>query len=135
MIEAIEIQQQVTFLYCDDLERATLFYRDVVGLKMVLDQGGCRIFGVAGEAFLGICQCREERSVSSDGVTFTFVTQNVDHWYDRLCSAGIETLGPPSRSDEFQIYRFFARDPEGHLLEFQRFLNPAWPHPVSAQKR
>ncbi len=37
------IEQQVTFLYTDDFEKTTMFYEEVVGLELVLDQGACRI--------------------------------------------------------------------------------------------
>jgi hypothetical protein len=34
--------------------------------------------------------------------------------------------GPPERSDQFGVYCFFARDPNGYLLEFQTFLDRGW---------
>ena len=37
--------------------------------------------------------------------------------------------GPPKVNPTYDIYNFFARDPDGHLVEFQRFLDPAWPAP------
>jgi hypothetical protein len=32
--------------------------------------------------------------------------------------------GPPRVNDRYQIYQFFAKDPEGRQLEFQAFLHP-----------
>ncbi len=121
------VDQQVTFVYCRDLAACAGFYADVLGLELAIDQGGCRIFRVAGEAFVGLCRCRGDHSVSRDGVTLTFVTEDVDGWHAHLAEQGVEILAPPSESVEFRIYRFFARDPEGHLLEFQRFLSDDWP--------
>ncbi len=120
------IEQQVTFLYVKDLEKSAGFYAEVIGLEQVLDQGGCRIFRVAGEAFLGICR-DEKRAVVPEGVTFTFVTPDVDQWHARLVAAGAAIVTPPRENVRFKIYNFFARDPEGYLIEFQRFLDPAWP--------
>ncbi len=124
------ITQQVIFVYSSDMERSAAFYRDVLGLREVLDQGQCRIFRTAGEAFLGICRTRKGRSVTRDGVVLTFVTDDVDGWHRRLVEHNLEVLGPPSESAEFKVYGFFARDPDGHLIEFQRFLNPDWPAPA-----
>ena len=125
------VDQQVTFLYCQELDASTKFYREVIGLTPVLDQGTCQLFHVAGEAFLGLCRCRGAEKVSRDGVTFTLVSEDVDGWYRHLRKHDVETLAPPRARPAFQIYNFFARDPEGHLLEFQRFLSPEWPKPGS----
>jgi catechol 2,3-dioxygenase-like lactoylglutathione lyase family enzyme len=122
-----DIDQQITFVYCKDLEACARFYTDVLGLALAIDQGDCRIFRGAAEAFVGLCRCRPDHGVSRDGVTLTFVTPDVDGWHRHLKEHSVEILAPPSESREFQIYRFFARDPEGHLLEFQRFLSPDWP--------
>jgi len=46
--------QFVTFLYTRDLERSAAFYGELLGLPLVLDQGGCRIFRVARDGFLGV---------------------------------------------------------------------------------
>ena len=124
------IDQQITFLYCRDLDTCAGFYADVLGLALVIDQGDCRIFRVAGEAFVGLCRCHEDQSVCRDGVTLTLVTPDVDGWHKHLAAHDAEILAPPSESAEFQIYRFFARDPEGHLLEFQRFLGSDWPRAI-----
>jgi len=120
------INQQVTFIYSADLERSRRFYAEVLGLEQVLDQGACRIFRVAGEGFLGICT-DPKRAVAAEGVTLTFVTPEVDAWHERLRRQGATILSEPAKNQRFNIYNFFARDPDGVLLEFQRFLDPAWP--------
>ncbi len=120
-------KQQVTFIYTDDLASTTRFYGETLGLDLVLDQGPCHIYRVADTAFLGVCSCREGRAVEPSGVVITLVTDEVDAWYQRLQAAGVELEGPPEKSETFQVYCFFARDPEGYRIEFQRFLDPAWP--------
>jgi catechol 2,3-dioxygenase-like lactoylglutathione lyase family enzyme len=123
------IDQQVTFVYTRDLERSARFYAETLGLELVLDQGACRIFRVAGEAFLGVCT-DPARAVVPEGFTLTFVTPDVDAWHERLAAAGVAIEGPPAENTRFRIYNFFARDPDGYLIEFQRFLDPAWPGKV-----
>ena len=122
------IDQQLVFVYSEDPTRSIAFYRDVLGLEEVLDQDGqCRIFRVAGAAYFGICKARPGRSVTKDGVVLSFVTDAVDGWHEHLQEKGAEVLGPPKESAVFKVYGFFARDPDGHLIEFQRFLNDDWP--------
>ena len=38
---------------------------------------------------------------------------------------GIEAEAP-AESPAWGIYHFFARDPNGYVIEFQHFLNPGW---------
>ena len=119
--------QQVTFIYASDLETSTQFYNSVLRLEQVLDQGACRIFRVSQDGFVGICQCREGTSPVTDGVIVTFVHEDVDGWYETLVSSGQTIEKPPALNPDFNIYHFFLRDPDGYLLEIQRFCDPAWP--------
>ncbi len=126
------ITQQITFLTCEDLQGTSDFYAETLGLPLVLDQGDCRIHRVAGEAFLGICRRRDGRPLPPRGVVVTFVTDAVDEWYAHLVARGVAVEGPPAENPAFAIYNFFARDPNGYLIEFQRFLTADWPAPGSA---
>ena len=119
-------KQQITFIYCRDLARSTRFYRETLGLPLALDQGDCRIFRVAEGAFLGVCRCREGRAVAPEGVVVSLVTEDVDGWHERLAAAGVPIAAAPSYSAQFRVYSFFARDPAGYLVEFQRFDRPDW---------
>jgi hypothetical protein len=71
-------EQQVTFLYSTDLAHSTAFYRETMALPLVLDQGGCQIFRVSRDSFLGICQCADGASASTDGIIVT-----LEHVYSR----------------------------------------------------
>jgi catechol 2,3-dioxygenase-like lactoylglutathione lyase family enzyme len=117
--------QQVTFLFTDDLETSSRFYGDVVGLPFVLDQGSCRIFRAAPSAFLGVCE-RPGRTVA-DGVIVTFVTDDVEGAHQRLVAAGAPCEKEPQYYPDYDIVHAFYRDPDGHLVEVQRFCDPAWP--------
>jgi catechol 2,3-dioxygenase-like lactoylglutathione lyase family enzyme len=37
----------------------------------------------------------------------------------------------PTMNTTYNIYHFFMRDPDGYLVEIQRFLDPAWPSELS----
>lgn len=121
------IDQHVTFIYTADLERLVGFYEKVVGLSLVLDQGNCRIYRVVAESFLGICRASKERPEESGGIILTFVTQEVSAWHQRLVAADIPVDGEPRVNPNYRIEHFFAWDPDGRSIEFQRFLSPQWP--------
>lgn len=120
--------QQVTFLLVEDLDRSSEFYGDVLGLDLALDQGDCRIFAVSDTAFLGVCE-RPGRT-SGESVLVTLVTGDVDAWHESLVAAGTPCEQPPRRSEKYNVYHAFFRDPDGFLVEIQQFLDPGWPHPV-----
>ena len=125
-----KINQQVTFLRCADLAASEAFYAGLLGLPLVLDQGPCRIYRAAGDAFVGLCT-GIDGDIKASGVILTFVTDDVDGWHARLQKAGVPTKGAPAHNETYNIYNFFAEDPDGHLIEFQRFLDPDWPAPGS----
>ncbi len=120
------IDQCVTFIYTHDLAATTQWYEDVLGLECVLVQTCCKIYRTGGSGFLGICS-RPNRTVEPRGVVFTMVSSDVDGWYARLKGKGVTIEGPPELSTEFNVYAFFAADPNGYKLEFQEFRDPAWP--------
>jgi catechol 2,3-dioxygenase-like lactoylglutathione lyase family enzyme len=126
------IHQQVTWVYTQDLEATAPFYEDTLGLPLVLDQDACRIYRSSASSFLGLCRARPGREVEPRGVVLTLVTPDVDSWHIHLLAAGAPLEGAPVRSERFNVYSFFTRDPNGYRIEFQQFLDPAWPTAVSA---
>ncbi len=120
------IAQQVTFIYTRDLASASAFLRDKVGLRLALNQGDlCHIYEVAGGAFLGVCVNRAPPE--NPGVTYSFVTPDVDGMYATLKARGVEFDGPPQLSDRFKVYSCFFRGIENYRFEIQEFRDPAWP--------
>jgi catechol 2,3-dioxygenase-like lactoylglutathione lyase family enzyme len=118
---------QITFLYVDDMDRAARFYGDVLGLPLVLVQpAGCRIYRTGTGAHIGLCAAREDKGPGGDGVVLCLVTQDVDDWFDRLSKAGVACDGPPRLNPIYGIYHFYFRDPDGYLLEIQRFEKQDW---------
>jgi catechol 2,3-dioxygenase-like lactoylglutathione lyase family enzyme len=72
---------------------------------------------------LGLCQTSDSapRSEGKSGVIFTLVTQQVDEWYEYLKKLGVEFENPPTYNEKYKIYHCFLRDPNGYLIEIQRF--------------
>lgn len=121
------IDQQITFLYTRDLARSARFYEEVMELPLVLDQGDCRIYRVSSSGYLGLCQ-RATAPAEPVGVILTLVTPAVDEWYARLQERGVVFDKAPAVNPNYGIYHCFLRDPNGYLIEIQRFLDPAWGH-------
>ena len=119
-----EIDAQITFCYTPDLEATAAFYGGILGLEQVLDQGVCRIFRVRDGAYLGFC--RREGAPQPAGVILTLVSDDVDGWHRRLQAHGVAFEKPPAHNPDFRIYHCFARDPNGYLIEIQRFDDPRW---------
>ncbi|MEA2010341.1 MAG: VOC family protein [Actinomycetota bacterium] len=115
---------QITFLPSSDLQRSRTFYERILGLVLVTDQGMCHIYRVAKGAFLGVCE--RETVTPTDGVIVTLVSDGVDGWCDQIIEAGGTIERGPEHSERFGIYHAFLRDPDGNLLEIQRFDDPEW---------
>ena len=91
MAPQIKLDSQITFLATTDLKSTSLFYEQILGLDLVLDQGTCRIFKVSGNAYIGFCQKKSMPSV--EGVIITFVTQDVDGFCGLLKKLEVEFPG------------------------------------------
>ena len=119
------IVQQVTFLQTPNLAQTAVFYEEILGLPLILDQGICRIYAVADGAFIGFCQ-HLEAPASDKGVILTFVSAEVDAWHQYLVTHNIPIEKPPTLNETFNIYHCFARDPAGYLIEFANAISPKW---------
>lgn len=114
---------QITFLPTNDLAACAHFYETIVVLPNVVNQGTCHIYQVTPGGYLGFCQ--SAGTITPDDRTIvTLVCEDVDGWYARLKNQGVATEGPPRENPTYRIYHFFARDPNGYRLEFQRFIDP-----------
>jgi catechol 2,3-dioxygenase-like lactoylglutathione lyase family enzyme len=119
------IDQTITFLHTRDLEATDRFYREILELPEVVDQGDCKIYRVSSDGYLGFCR-RETFTGVSDGVILTLVTDEVDAWFRHLRDNGVLFETPPAHNPRYGIYHCFLRDPNGYLIEIQRFDDPGW---------
>jgi catechol 2,3-dioxygenase-like lactoylglutathione lyase family enzyme len=117
----LPIESQITFLYTSDLTKTARFYEIIMGFSLKIDQGICRIYQVTETALVGFCE-RAKVPDDKSNVIFTIVTPDVDGWYEKLRDKGVEFEKPPEINPKFQIYHTFLRDPNGYLIEIQRFL-------------
>ena len=121
----------ITFLYVTDLEASHAFYSKALGLSLSVDQGDCRIYRINEGAFLGVCRRPDRMNVG--GMILTIVTDDVEGAHARMLAAGATVDGEPEHSDRYRITHAFYRDPDGHVIEVQRFDDPNWADPPTTR--
>jgi catechol 2,3-dioxygenase-like lactoylglutathione lyase family enzyme len=116
----------VLWLYYKDLEGIMRFYEDVMGLDLVVDQGWAKIYPTSPTGFIGpVDGAKGMHSwTEKKGVTASFITNNVDAWFEHFKSR--ETFEFRSQEveeeDRAGVRVFVGYDPEGYFLEFDTFL-------------
>ena len=120
-----QVQAGITFFYYKYLAAAQKFYEDVLGLRMMVDQGFCKIYQVSPTSFVGLVDEKQGLHSASEtkSVTLSFVTKQIDEWYEYLRSKGTKLREPISNSSQHPTRGFVAYDPEGYSLEFEKFLD------------
>jgi catechol 2,3-dioxygenase-like lactoylglutathione lyase family enzyme len=107
----------LVFLGTRDLKRIKEFYTSEMEMEIWLEQAEC--FIVKHEnLLLGFCQ-RDKADI--DGVFTLFFNTNEE--VDRFHKKFLDTAeGAPTINERYRIYHFYAKDPDGRRIEFQRFL-------------
>ena len=119
------IDQTITFTYTNDLDAASRFFKDVMELDFVVDQGACHIFRLTPTSFIGVCDL-PNRPTGTAGVTITIVSNDVDGWHTFLTGKGLEYVKQPASSPKFGIYSSLFLSPHGYRIEIQRFDDTNW---------
>ena len=107
----------IIFYKTDSYKIIDEFYRKRIGMEVWLKQTGCTIYK-HDNMLLGFC----DRGIADKCgiITFFYKTRNeVDDMYEKLKEI---SSGPPKDNPDYNIYHFWAEDPEGRILEFQVFL-------------
>jgi hypothetical protein len=93
------------------------FYTDRLGFDVWLEQdGGCTILAYD-NLLVGFCEGAE---TETDGIVTIVLADEaaVDDLYADLADVADD---PPAANDDFEIYQFFATDPDGRTVEVQTF--------------
>ncbi len=120
----LNIQANLVFFYYQDLEAAHSFYDEVIGLEMVLDYGFAKLFRISQSSYIGLVDAQKGMHSADEPktVTLSFVTEEIDEWYEYLVEKGVDMRGPVKDATRHPTRGFVAYDPEGYFLEFERFL-------------
>jgi len=107
-------------LYSEDLDRARAFYRDVLGLPLLLDEGHVIHFD-AGTVRLAIHRCPPGEGREAAEGFLVFGVDDLSAVHEELTRRGAAFLGPPADRPYGRVA--YLHDPEGHeigLLEEPR---------------
>lgn len=100
-----------------DIDRATAFYADVLGLPLLFRAGGLSFFDCGGvRLMLGKA---EKPEFDHPGSILYFKVDDIDARHDELETRGVAFLGTPhlvARMPDHELWMAFFTDPEGNTL-------------------
>jgi catechol 2,3-dioxygenase-like lactoylglutathione lyase family enzyme len=111
------------FLYYKDLGRATTFYQQTLGMELVADYQMARIFRMTTDSYLILVDATKGMHTADEpkSVALALLTNQLEGWHSYLATKGLSPKSPftvrPGRAHD----GFVIADPEGYLLEFERF--------------
>jgi hypothetical protein len=109
----------ITFFGSRAHDEVVEFYRERMDADVWLEQPDCTILQYDNMLY-GFC----DREDADTGGVLTFVVEDraaVDDLHDTLADVAREQ---PHENERYEIYQFFADDPEGRTVEVQTFLHP-----------
>lgn len=111
------------FFYYSDLDQATAFYTETLGMQVVADYGMAKILRVASTSYLILVDAADGMHSADEPktVAIALVTDQLDEWYTYLKAQGVEIKFEYNPTEGRPHDGFVALDPEGYYLEFERF--------------
>ena len=124
------LQAGNAFYYYADVERAWIFYQDILGFETVADYGFAKIMRVAQSSYLTLVDAEfgMHSIAEPKSVTLAMVTDQVEDWYEYLSASEARIHREFNPREGSNHDGFVALDPEGYFLEFERFN----PHPENS---
>ena len=115
------------FFYYDNLEEATRFYTEILGLEVVTDYEFAKILRVADTSFVTLVSGESGMHSTEEpkAVAIALITDELEAWYEYLVANEVPMRGELKVGEGRPHDGFVAYDPEGYYLEFERFN----PHP------
>ena len=113
------IMAGILFVRTRDLAETVAFYMERVGMNRWLSQPQIEILQHE-NLLVGFHQA--EQADTDALITFFYASRaEVDEMHARLSRVA---LGAPQENARYDIYNFYATDPDGRRIEFQAFLKP-----------
>ena len=118
------IQAAITFFYYKDPQKANTFYHDILGLELAVDQGWSKIYKISEGAFMGVVDEARgaQRANEIKPVELTLIVDDPDQWYTYLKGQDVTIISEPKTLEELKLRMFLINDPEGYLIEIQKFI-------------
>jgi hypothetical protein len=120
------VRGTVLWLYYADLEGIQAFYREALGVDILVDQGWAKVYPVSSTGFLGFVDGDRglHQATPEKAVTISFFTTGLEAWLEHMR----EVHGYLPRTDGISgegdfVRTFVGFDPEGYYLEWDEFLD------------
>jgi catechol 2,3-dioxygenase-like lactoylglutathione lyase family enzyme len=110
----VKVKRIVSNVATPDVDKANAFYKEILGLKVLMDLGWIRTYGSSARMTIQV-------SVMSEGGSGTAVpdisieVDDVEEALTRVRKAGIAIEYGPA-TEPWGVRRFFVRDPFGKLI-------------------
>lgn len=117
------IQANILWLYYKDLGSAQSFYKDVLGLELITDQGFAKVYACSPTGYVGLVDESQglHRFSEEKAVTVSFISSQIDEWYSYLTEQGLVMREPLSDAESIPVRAFVTYDVAGYFLEFDWF--------------
>ena len=106
----------IIFFKTKELDTLKSFYIDKIGCQLWQEKQG-NVVLKNGNFLFGFTQ-GEEAEVAGALTFFYEKMEEVDHLYETIKEIAVFA---PVMNDSHEVYHFFAKDPEGRIVEFQSF--------------
>jgi len=125
------IQATNLFLYYKDLDKALDFYSLTLGMELVADYNNAHILRMTLDSYLILVDASKGMHSSEEPktVALALLTDQLDEWYTYLKNQDVDIKYEYQPKEGSAHDGFVAVDPEGYLLEFERFSQ----HPENEQ--
>ena len=115
----------VIWLYYHDLSSAQRFHEDLLGVELFVDQGWAKVYPISGSGFMGLVDGERglHKSTERSCVTVSFITDNVDSWFQKAAGwKDFNLLTKEVALESERVRLFVGTDPEGYYFEWDTFL-------------
>jgi catechol 2,3-dioxygenase-like lactoylglutathione lyase family enzyme len=118
------ILANIIWLYYRDVPNAQAFYENNFGFELWVDQGLAKLYPSSPTGFIGLVDETRglHRFSEKKAVNVSFLTDEIDAWYERLRSRGVLIKDPLEDSESIPVRAFVGYDPAGYYIEFDTFL-------------
>ncbi len=111
------------FLYYKDLDAATRFYTEMLGLELLADYTMAKILRITSDSYLILVDATKGMHTAEEPktVALALVTNQLADWYNHLKANQVKIKYEYKPKEGGAHDGFVAVDPEGYLLEFETF--------------
>jgi len=117
------IRANKLFLYYENLEKALEFYSETLGMEVVANYGMAYILRMAADSYLILVDAQKGMHTAEEPktVALALLTEQLEEWHTYLKAQKVSIKYEYQTKEGSAHDGFVAVDPEGYLLEFERF--------------